>query len=149
MRHFDCAMALTPAELRDFLPEPLIADLRSLAPGVRTIDTDGSFATALAAAGPEVLVAGWSTPPLPEILPPSLRYVCYLAGSVKNLVQRRHLERGLLVTNWGGSISRTVAEGALWHILSGLRRGTHWTLTMHQDRRWKGAGEATHSLFGR
>ena len=149
MRRFECAVALTPVELRDFLPEPLNADLRSLAVGVRTININGSFRAALAAAAPEVLVAGWSTPLLPDSLPPSLRYVCYLAGSVKNLVQRRHLENGLLVTNWGGSISRTVAEGALWHILSGLRRGTQWTLAMHHDRAWKSGDPETASLFGR
>jgi phosphoglycerate dehydrogenase-like enzyme len=114
------------------------------------VGTDDDFSAALAEAAPEVLLAGWSTPPLPADLPPSLRYICYLAGSVKRLVTRRHLENGLLVTNWGGSISRTVAEAALWHILSGLRRGTHWTLALHQERGWKQQErEVTASLFGR
>ncbi|HVU23783.1 MAG TPA: hydroxyacid dehydrogenase [Opitutus sp.] len=149
MRRFPCAIALTPAEQRDFLPDALATELHGLASEVRLLDTNGTFAAALAAAAPEVLVASWSTPPLPEAPPASLRYICYLAGSVKRLVRRRHLENGLLVTNWGGSISRTVAEGALWHILNGLRRGTHWTLAMHQDRAWKSGDPETASLFGR
>jgi phosphoglycerate dehydrogenase-like enzyme len=145
-----CVVALTRAELHDFLTPSLRDELHALFPHLVELELDGNFSASLAAAAPEVLLAGWSTPPLPETLPPSLRYVCYLAGSVKHLVTGRQLEGGLLVTNWGGSISRTVAEAALWHILTGLRRGTHWTLAMHCDRAWKRtAREETASLFGR
>ena len=94
-------------------------------------------------------MACWKTPPLPATLPPRLRYVCYLCGSVRRLVSRAQLERGLLVTNWGGSISRIVAEWALFHILSCLRRATHWTLAMHNEGGWKNGGTETASLFGR
>jgi phosphoglycerate dehydrogenase-like enzyme len=80
---------------------------------------------------------------------PNLRYVCYLAGSVKKLITREHLAAGLLVTNWGGSISRIVAEWALFHILSSLRRATHWTLVMHREGGWKSGDTETASLFGR
>lgn len=149
MRRFDCAVALTATELRDFFPDPLLAEVRSLTSSTRLIAPDQDFVAALSAAQPEVLVAGWSTPPLRDPLPPSLRYVCYVAGSVKNLVTREHLKNGLIVTNWGKSISRTVAEGALWHILNGLRRGTHWTLAMHVDRGWEWDSESGRSLFGR
>jgi phosphoglycerate dehydrogenase-like enzyme len=54
-----------------------------------------------------------------------------------------------LVTNWGGSISRIVAEGALMHILSCLRRATHWALGMHREGAWKNHDSETASLFGR
>lgn len=149
MKPFDCAIALTPDALEEFLPGPLTAELHSLASRVRTITSHENFSQTLVASAPEVLVSGWGTPPLPETLPASLRYVCYLAGSVKQLVTRRHLERGLIVTNWGGSISRTVAEGALWHILNGLRRATQCTLAMHCDRTWPSGHTETASLFGR
>jgi len=90
-----------------------------LAPKFRVLDPtgldDAGLARELAAANPEVLVACWKTPLLPEQLPADLRYVCYIAGSLKRVINRSHLERGLLVTNWGGSISRTVAECALFH----------------------------------
>ena len=81
--------------------------------------------------------------------PPRLRYVCYLCGSIRPLVSREQIERGLLVTNWGGSISRIVAEWALFHILACLRRATHWTLAMHNEGAWKNGGTETASLFGR
>jgi phosphoglycerate dehydrogenase-like enzyme len=70
---------------------------------------------------------------------------------VKRLVTRAHLERGLLVTNWGGSISRTVAECALFHILACLRNASHWAVAMHQPgtAAWKNGFTDARSLFGR
>src|SRR4051812_2509772 len=127
---------LTPTEMREFLPEPMAAQLRELASDFRLVDSTGldehTLVRELSAANPEVLVACWKTPLLPETLPPRLRYVCYIAGSLKRLISRTHLERGLLVTNWGGAISRTVAECALFHILACLRNTSHWAIAMHQ-----------------
>jgi phosphoglycerate dehydrogenase-like enzyme len=146
-------VALTATELRDFLPEPLLGQTRALSSGLTQWDPSGrtaaEFEATLAAADPEVLIACWKTPALPAVLPPRLRYVCYLCGSVRRLVRREQIERGLLVTNWGGSISRIVAEWALFHILSCLRRATHWTLAMHNEGGWKNGGTETASLFGR
>lgn len=146
-------VALTPAEWRDFLPEPAAGALRALAGRTLLVDpsalTPVAFAEALAEANPEVLVAAWKTPPLPATLPPRLRYVCYLCGSVRRLVLRRHVEAGLQVTNWGSSISRVVAEGALFHVLSCLRRGPAWALAMHLEGAWKTPETETASLFGR
>jgi phosphoglycerate dehydrogenase-like enzyme len=110
---------------------------------------NGEFDRVLAEHDPEVLLTCWKTPPLPARLPPRLRYVCHLSGSVRHIVSRRQIEAGLLVSNWGGSISRIVAEWALFHILSCLRRVTYWTLAMHCDGGWKDASTETASLFGR
>lgn len=144
---------LNPEELRDFLPEPLLGQVRAISGSVTVWDPTGQspadFAAALAAADPEVVLAAWKTPPLPAALPPRLRYLCYLCGSVRRLVTRAQIEQGLLVTNWGGSISRVVAEWALFHILACLRRATHWTLAMHNEGGWKNGGTETASLFGR
>ncbi|MCM2275334.1 MAG: hydroxyacid dehydrogenase [Candidatus Didemnitutus sp.] len=145
--------AITAQELREFLPEPLQGELRALTPQFRHYDTAGQtaadFHAALHAANPEVLIACWKTPPLPAQLPPNLRYVCYLAGSIKRLVSREHISGGLIVSNWGGSISRIVAEWAVFHIFSCLRRATYWTLAMHREGAWKDGGTETASLFGR
>lgn len=145
--------AITSQELHDFLPESLLTPVQSLTGRFEHIDTDflsaGDFHRALAQANPEVLISCWRTPPLPAQLPPNLRYVCYLAGSIKKHVLRDHLAGGLIVTNWGGSISRIVAEWALFHVLSCLRRATHWTLAMHREGGWKNDGTETASLFGR
>ncbi len=148
-RRLNLAISLTPSDWRDFFPPSLEEELHRLAPDARTIDPQANFAELLYDASPEVLLAGWGTPRLPDEPPPALRYICYVAGSVKNLVNRRHLENGLIVTNWGDSISRTVAEAALWHVLNGLRRGVHWTLAMHLERAWREHDAPSASLFGR
>lgn len=146
-------LALTPLDTREFLPGALHGEIRNLATSYREYDpstgSTAAFAALLHELDPEILVTGWRAPTLPFLLPPRLRYVCHLTGSVRGLVSRHHLENGLLVTNWGGSISRVVAEGALFHILSALRRGTHWALAMHRDRAWKTREAETASLFGR
>ncbi|MBA4136233.1 MAG: hydroxyacid dehydrogenase [Opitutus sp.] len=145
--------ALTAQELREFLPAARLIEVRTLAARFEhqdpTAGDAAAFHRALAAANSEILLACWKTPPLPDVLPPNLRYVCYLAGSVKRLVTRDHIARGLIVTNWGGSISRIVAEWALFHIFSCLRRATYWTLAMHRESAWKDNGTETASLFGR
>jgi phosphoglycerate dehydrogenase-like enzyme len=146
---------LTPAETREFLPEPILQQVRALAPNFRLLDpTDvdaAAFARELATIDPDILVGCWKTPPLPEALPPRLGYVCYITGSVKRLLSRRHLESGLVVTNWGGSISRTVAEAALFHILACLRNASQWAIAMHQPGTavWKNGLSDSRSLFCR
>ena len=145
--------ALSAQELGDFLPGPLLAQMRSLAAPFEHVETGrlpaDEFHRLLAERDPEVLLTCWMTPPLPANLPPRLRYVCHLSGSIKKIITREHLERGLIASNWGGSISRIVAEWALFHILSCLRRATYWTLAMHREAGWKNGGTETASLFGR
>jgi phosphoglycerate dehydrogenase-like enzyme len=146
---------LTPAELRDFLPEPLLAQVRGLAPRFQLLDptrlSEEEFATELTRHDPEVVLGCWKTPRLPQMLPPGLRYVCYISGSVKRLISPSHLKCGLLVTNWGDSISRTVAEAALFHILACLRQASHWAIAMHQpgSGTWKNGLTDARSLFCR
>jgi phosphoglycerate dehydrogenase-like enzyme len=144
---------ITTQETSHFLPEPQLSELHKLADEVRFVDSStldaASFQRLLMEVEPDVLVACWKTPPLPEVLPPSLKYVCYLTGSVKKLVTRAHVERGLLVTNWGGSISRVVAECALLLALAALRRAGHWIPAMHREGAWKNGQTETASLFGR
>ncbi len=146
-------VSLSAQELTEFLPGQLWSELRALPLRCEhrdpTQQTREEFYRELATLNPEVLVTCWKTPRLPAELPPGLRYVCHLAGSVKHLVTRGQIEQGLLVSNWGGSISRIVAEWALFHVLSCLRRATHWTIAMHQAGAWKDAGSETASLFGR
>jgi phosphoglycerate dehydrogenase-like enzyme len=145
--------AVTSRELHDFLPEPLLAGVRALPGHFVHLDTGTpggtDFNRALVEHDPEILLTCWKTPPLPAKLPPRLRYVCHLTGTVRRFVTRRQIEEGLLVTNWGGSISRVVAEWALFHILSCLRRATHWTMELHQAGGWKDERTETASLFGR
>jgi phosphoglycerate dehydrogenase-like enzyme len=145
--------AVTGQELVDFLPEPLLTDLRGLTDRFSHLSTENlnplEFARNLAESNPEVLITCWKTPSLPAQLPSNLRYVCHLSGSIRKILTRSHLEKGLVVSNWGGSISRIVAEWALFHILSCLRRATFWTISMHHEGGWKNGDTETASLFGR
>ena len=89
-----------------------------------------SLAALILTAQIEVLVTGWQTPALASLLDEvtelPLKYVCHLAGTVKPLVSRVLIERGVLVTNWGSAISRTVAEHAVLLILGALRNVLSW-----------------------
>jgi len=146
---------LTPTEAREFLPGAMLGQVRELVPEFRLVDPTGldgaAFGRELAAFDPDIVLGCWKTPPLPAHLPPRLRYVCYLTGSVKRMISRSHLERGLIVTNWGGSISRTVAEAALFHVLACLRNASHWAIAMHQPGvgAWKNGLTDARSLFCR
>ncbi|EIP98866.1 phosphoglycerate dehydrogenase-like oxidoreductase [Opitutaceae bacterium TAV1] len=97
---------------------------------------------------PDVIVSAWRTPPLPvdwitggetnsgagaggpagggDGVPCPLRYVCHLTGTVRQKVPRVFLERGGLVTNWGGQVAAQVAEHALLLALASLRRAPAW-----------------------
>jgi len=147
------ALCLSPREIADFLPGPLLGECRGLAHTAHAVDTPGlgarAFAHWLLALDPDVIVAGWSIPVLPDVLPVRLRCLCYRAGSIKRMVRREHLERGLIVSNWGRSISRTMAEGALLLALAALRRAGYWVPAMHRDGAWKNGVTETASLFGR
>lgn len=85
---------------------------------------------ALREINPEVLVTGWNSRRIPEnYLPDSeraLRYVCHLTGTVRDVVPRSLIENSLLVTNWGNSISHTVAEHAMLLVLAALRNMPLW-----------------------
>lgn len=144
---------LTPEEETKFWPDDIGRQLRGLSPSFHLLDPTGlsaeAFAAELGRINPEVLIACWKTPPLPAALPAALRYVCYLTGSVRHLVRKEHLTQGLLVTNWGNTISRTVAECALYHVLACLRRGPHWTRTLQHDGGWRDGFEQVRSLFER
>lgn len=82
---------------------------------------------------PEVLIIGWKTPPVPvdiRELGVGLRYICNLAGSVHHIVPRSLIEQGILVTNWGSTISYTIAEHAVLLLMGALRRMPEWKPAM-------------------
>jgi phosphoglycerate dehydrogenase-like enzyme len=103
---------------------------------------------------PEVIVTSWESPAIPtsilrgNALP--LRYVCHLTGGVKGIVSRDLIERGLLVSNWGGAISHTIAEHALLLTLGCLRGVPLWRPHMLESPNSPAkAAIPTRSLFGR
>jgi phosphoglycerate dehydrogenase-like enzyme len=124
--------ALTQAERDDFLPSSVKANLDSLS--LRQVSlplplTDpASWPKQIVDSKAEALLCAWGCPSLPSDLPVGglgqLRYVAYLAGSVRKLVPRQLIEKGLQVTNWGSSVSRTISECGLLLILSAMRMKT-------------------------
>lgn len=98
----------------------------------------------------DAVITCWGTRPIPASALPKLKYVAHLCGSVRNLVTRDMIERGLFVTNWGNIHTKPVAECALLLTLCTLRKTTRWTLQLHRDKLWP--HEALHqawSLLGR
>jgi phosphoglycerate dehydrogenase-like enzyme len=99
---------------------------------------------------PRVLVTGWDTPVLP--IDAEVSYVCHLAGSVKPLVPRKLLEKGLIVTNWGSVISPLVAEHAILLVLGALRSVALWSSYIdawHNETSQPPIALQTRSLKGR
>jgi phosphoglycerate dehydrogenase-like enzyme len=150
-------MATSPSEAADFLPGNLMHRLRALPVEVQMLELgspgSGDFLKFMQGFRPDILLACWETPQLsPDwaVGKRGLTYVCYLAGSVKKLVPRELMERGLRVSNWGGSISRTVSECTLLLILGALRRAAYWSVAMHREGLWKDRRTTvTQSLFGK
>src|ERR1035437_4522795 len=150
-------VALSDLEVADFFPGSLWEELESLLPGYRRIRlplaATNDWVRLWRDSPGEILISAWQTPSLNSALQPvdlePLRYVCYLAGSVRKLVPRELIEQGLVVTNWGGSISATVAECTLMLILMALRCASYWAVTMHRDGAWKNGSTFTQSLLSR
>jgi len=150
-------IALSDLEIADFLPGPLWGELENLLLGYRRVRlplTGANDWERLWRGSPsDILISAWQTPSLNSTLQPAdlkqLRYVCHLAGSVRKLVPRELIEQGLVVTNWGGSISTTVAECTLMLILMALRHASYWAVAMHRDGAWKNGNTYTQSLLGR
>ena len=149
-------VVVSDAEAADFLPGPLWAELAQVLPGYRRVATPvqaQEWQRLWQQEPAAILVSAWQTPPLPADLAVaragSLQYVCHLAGTVRKLIPRELIERGLKVTNWGDSISATVAECALMLTLMALRRASHWAVAMHREGAWRDAQTYTQSLLGR
>lgn len=157
MANIRAIVALSDLEVADFFPGAMWEELKCLLPGhcrIRPPLASGEEWVQLWRSAPaDLLVSAWQTPPLNGDITPedlkSLRYVCYLAGSVRGLIPRELLEQGLIVTNWGNSISATVAECTLMLILMALRRASHWAIAMHLEGGWKTRETLTQSLIGR
>ncbi len=150
-------VCLNELEKSSFLPEPVWSELEGIGADIHTAASETldqpAFLELLNRVQPEVLMTAWSTPRLPadpasvDRILRHLRLKAHLAGSLKGL-PRIYLERGLKVTNWGASISRTVAECALMLILCCLRQTTKWQLEMHTDKTFN-RNEEFLSLFER
>ncbi len=145
---------LSALERNDFFPGSRWNELQALLPNLTFLelpDATLDWPAFLRSHPCEILIAGWKTPTLPVDLRSwhPLQYVCYLPGSIRKLIPRALIEQGLQVTNWGDSISRTVAEATLLLTIAAHRRLAHWSVAMHTEGGWKNENSMTQSLFER
>ena len=140
-------------EKLEFMPPDLEGRLREMFPNLTWVQAPlepEQWHALLREKQPEIILCAWETPPLPLEAAEHLKYLCFLCGSVRKLVPRELIEGGLQVTNWGSTVSNTVAECALLLILAALRRVGNWSVAMRRDGKWKsGRHPDTLSLFGR
>jgi phosphoglycerate dehydrogenase-like enzyme len=149
-------IALSDEETTDFLTPQAKAHLEQLPLNIERVQLPladpAAWGSILKEIKPDALLSAWACPPLPDDLPVAeeggLKYVAYLAGSVRKKIPRELIAQGLQVTNWGNTISRTISECGLLLILSAMRRASYWSVAMHRDGAWKqGLKTITQSLY--
>lgn len=154
-------LVLTAQERRAFFTGPAPAELfpslcREADPAASRLSAS-EWEKMLREYRPTVLVSAWNTPPLPSswLAEPDLplRYVCHVTGSVRGLLPRALLVRGIAVSNWGGLASHSVAEHGLLLALAALRNLAAWPAAIRNSRAADGGScttrLGTRSLFGR
>lgn len=146
-------LAVSEFQLQKFFPPELRQQLHQLLPDLQTLDpdayTDKEWQQRILEINPRILVTGWGTRLLPPQPPPNLEYVCHLTGSMRASLPRNYLEKGIPVTNWGDSISHTIAEMGLFLTLHLLRNATAYQDNLHHQRKWREDIPPDRSLFGR
>lgn len=150
-------VCINELEKSTFLPGPVWASLEALNTEILFLDSTGitpeTFIEYMAEHRPEILVSAWSTPRLPENevqqVMGHLQLLTHLPGSLKEVLPRIYLEKGLIATNWGNAISRTVAECALMLILCCLRRTAQWQIELHTEGTFRKPDMRFLSLFER
>ncbi|MDQ8194691.1 NAD(P)-dependent oxidoreductase [Coraliomargarita sp. SDUM461004] len=147
-----CLFVLTEQERKDFFGDESLQDL--LGDNYRVVvchlGNSDELERLVRDFRPEMIVGAWKTPELRFIdgqLP--ARYYCHLAGSIRRTVPRSLIEAGMVVTNWGASISRYVAEAALMLGLSASRNLGHHTRNFHERGMWRTPHIPAWSLFER
>jgi phosphoglycerate dehydrogenase-like enzyme len=102
--------------------------------------------------GTRVLVAAWSLQNLPlDVLAGcggSLEYLCLMVGSPKRSITKEHLQKGLLLTNWGDKVAFTVAEAALMMALAASRGLCRYQAELRQGQ-WPSVHSPTRTLWGK
>jgi len=129
---------LMPDETLDGLGK--FADVEQIGQGAEM--TEESLSRALREA--DGIITSWGTPTITSAMvgqAPRLRIIAHAAGSVRSIVQREVLERGVVVvTQTAYEIGYAVAEFSLALILGGLRLTWLADRRLQQTRRWREAG---------
>lgn len=152
-------MAVTPENFPDVITPDVMAEIEKLAdvvkrPDLRAkpspgYDPHAAYLNAIRDVQPDIIVTAWGSPLLTMDAYracPNLKYLCHCAGTVRKIVERDVIAAGLLVTNWGNVIARTVAEAALMMTLACLRRVSAYVRLMDRGG-WRDESLRSESLF--
>lgn len=96
----------------------------------------------------DILFTDWGSRSLPEQVAEDsgrLRYICALTGSIRSIVPRVYIERGLLVSNWGDSPAHGIAEGAIALLMASLKELVPIRKRIEEDGDWS---VPDHKLLG-
>ena len=110
-------------------------------PDLNKHTSEPEYSTALKKSNAEIVMTCWGAPLLTDKIykeNPQLKYLCHIAGEVRPYVEPEVIKAGLIVSNWGNVIAKSVAEGTLMMILSALRRTTYCQMEMHDRKGWTG-----------
>lgn len=110
------------------------------------------YSQAIADSNAEIIMTGWDSPILTYKIfqeYSQIKYLCHVAGEVRPYVDLRCIKAGLIVSNWGTVVAKSVAEGTLMLILSTLRRSTYFQMEMHIRKGWTGKKKAEGLLYQR
>lgn len=138
-----CIVSLSDFEFGIFFPDGLESEFASMFGDLRIVPsstlTREEWRELINDYDPDVVMTAWSSFGLPENFGQGRRqapYICNLTGSVRHLVTPSHFKNGVLVSDWGSSAAKSVAEAGLMLTLMALRRASHWQHVMHVERGW-------------
>jgi len=135
----NCLLAISNEEKKCFLRSPVLEELKSLVTLIEITHPITDWFETLRETNAEIIVTGWTTPALPPDLPLeklSLKYVAHVTGSIRTHIPRPLIEKGLFVTNWGTSVSKTIAESTVFMIMAALRKVGYWQNVIHNQSSW-------------
>ena len=121
-------------------------------PELNNETSEQDYSQAIAHSNAEIIVTCWNSPRLSYKIyqqNPQIKYLCHVAGEVRPYVDLDCIKAGLLVSNWGKLIGKSVAEGALMMILSALRKTTYFQMEMHVRKGWAGNRKPEGLLYQR
>lgn len=101
---------------------------------------------------PEIVVTAWHSPQFTAKVQqtcPSVKYICHMCGTLKGITTADAIRGGLLISNWGDVIARTISEATLMMILAGLRRVAAFQEVLHVKKEWAHDHIKCASLFER
>lgn len=145
-------LAMAESHMPLMMPEPTLTELRAFAKVVMLTRPADLTAEGLAAALTDAdgVITCWGTPTItPDMLAraPRLKVIAHSAGSIRPVVCREAVERGITVTQGAYHIGYAVAETTLALILAGLKLTWLMDRQVQATRDWKAIPRPVEQLW--